>query len=119
MNKKMLLIISLLVIMSFAFSACSKDVVVDDNDVIDENSLIGEENIVVDDENIVVDEIIDNSEPSDIGVDYFYCLPEQRGDDIACTMQYDPVCGDDGETYGNNCVACSNEEVNYFVMGEC
>ena len=35
-----------------------------------------------------------------------------------CTMQYDPVCGCDGETHGNRCLA-ANVGVNVDYEGEC
>ncbi|HMT96516.1 MAG TPA: Kazal-type serine protease inhibitor family protein [Ferruginibacter sp.] len=38
--------------------------------------------------------------------------------DCACTMQYDPVCGCDGKTYGNACVA-NCEGVKSFTKGPC
>lgn len=43
--------------------------------------------------------------------------PEERPE--FCPLLLDPVCGSDGETYSNGCVACINEEVLWYVKGEC
>jgi len=36
-----------------------------------------------------------------------------------CTMDYTPVCGDDGATYGNKCQACASKKIETYVPGEC
>jgi len=78
-------------------------------------------------QNEIILTYIDNPEIADDEISYIFkkgnastdCInPKDISIDTVCTKEYDPVCGCDGYTYSNPCIAKSYG-VSSYKMGEC
>jgi hypothetical protein len=70
------------------------------------------DNYIGKDYSFVVSWILPKTEPTKI-----YCGKRLEAD--ACYMIYQPVCGSNGQDYGNDCLACSDENADWYRDGEC
>jgi hypothetical protein len=48
----------------------------------------------------------------------YYCSDEDKNAD-SCSFDYNPVCGNNEITYSNSCFACSSNEIEFWIYGEC
>lgn len=59
--------------------------------------------------------------PTENGIEF--CTEESRNAEV-CIEIYQPVCGYDNngnkiQTFSNSCFACADENIKYYIIGEC
>ncbi|MCX6695283.1 MAG: Kazal-type serine protease inhibitor family protein [Candidatus Altiarchaeota archaeon] len=61
----------------------------------------------------------DNGCGCETGASRHYCTEGEKKSDKMCPQAYQPVCGSNNNTYDNECNACKDQAVVYWVNGEC